>query len=219
LFKIILLLCVSIFLHAETYIYGIPETILLHLIETESNFNPNAANHNKNETIDYGLMQLNSSNIEYFTWKFNNGKPFDPMNVKDNLFIGCAYLYYLYEYTGTWYDAIWAYNAGPGNWNKRIMPQVTKYKLNHIFTALLRRDFMAKLSIHRTPEMDKINRGSLEGWEPFVYGDAIAKEVCWIPQILKQPWGWNQGIRIAGTKSFNHIKLKKTHIKKYIKKK
>ena len=205
---IILLLFINSFLFAETYIYGIPETILLHLIETESNFNPNAINYNKNGTIDYGLMQLNSSNIEYFTWKFNDFVPFDPMNVKDNLFIGCAYLYYLYEYTGTWYDAIWAYNAGPGNWKKRIMPEVTKRKLNHIFTALLRMDFMANISIHRIPEIEKIERGPLNNWEPYAYGDAIATEVCWIPQIMKQPWGWNQGIRLPLPKTKKIIQHK-----------
>lgn len=196
-YKLAFLFVLSVNLFSEPSVYGIPVSILYPLIYTESTFNPDAVNKNSDGSIDYGLMQLNSKYLKYFYWKFNNNVAIDPMNARENLRIGCAYLLHLYNYTGSWRDAIWAYNAGPGNWEKRILPEKTKNKLKIIFSAYLRRDYMSEythFSTSKAPEVIPQERGGLNGWEQCNYGEPIESDISWIPQIMKQPWGFNRGM-------------------------
>lgn len=44
--------------------YHVPSIVLLGIIKTESNGNPNAINRNRNGTVDIGLMQINSSWVQ-----------------------------------------------------------------------------------------------------------------------------------------------------------
>lgn len=145
---LVLLFFISSAAYCEETICGVPIELFNQLILSESNHNPNAINTNINGTQDLGYMQLNTKYLDWFAMKFNNNKPFDPFNKRDSIRIGCAYLRHLYEYTGSWFDAFWAYNAGPTAWKKNIMPVSTRKKLSRIFTYILRGDFMSATKKH-----------------------------------------------------------------------
>lgn len=40
--------------------FGVPPLLLKNIAKVESSLNPNCINHNKNGTIDYGIMQINT---------------------------------------------------------------------------------------------------------------------------------------------------------------
>jgi len=86
--------------------YNVPVHLALALIDTESGFDPQATNINKNGTIDVGLMQLNSSTFHTHTRK-------QLFNPEINVSLGLRYLRDMYDRLGTWEDAVMAYNAGP----------------------------------------------------------------------------------------------------------
>jgi soluble lytic murein transglycosylase-like protein len=52
--------------------YNIPPLLLKKIATIESGINPRALNHNANGTLDYGLMQINSSHLrELSQWGIN----------------------------------------------------------------------------------------------------------------------------------------------------
>jgi soluble lytic murein transglycosylase-like protein len=59
--------------------------LVLSLIKAESNFDPKAINYNSNESIDRGLMQLNSSS-------FMEMSPKEFYDIETNISLGCEYL-------------------------------------------------------------------------------------------------------------------------------
>ena len=85
--------------------YDIPITLLMALIEVESNFNPRAVNkHNGDGSRDYGLMQLNSDTFAEYSRD-------ELLDVDNNLLLGCSYLRGLYDKYGNWYMAVYRYNG------------------------------------------------------------------------------------------------------------
>lgn len=50
-------------IYASAYSYNIHPLLLLAIAKTESGFNRHAINKNKNGTTDYGMFQINSSNL------------------------------------------------------------------------------------------------------------------------------------------------------------
>jgi len=86
------------------------------IIEKESEWNPFTKSKNKNGTIDYGLMQLNSKYLkEYITkyGKYKSKKEYEPINnPRDNVELGIRYFALLYRKTGNYYDALLSYNCG-----------------------------------------------------------------------------------------------------------
>jgi len=66
--KFLLLFFLFFYQFAFTYcfdeaarMYGVSKDLLIAIAKVESNMKPNAINHNKNGTFDYGVMQINSA--------------------------------------------------------------------------------------------------------------------------------------------------------------
>jgi soluble lytic murein transglycosylase-like protein len=98
---------------------GIPPSLALAVAQTESNFNPNATNTNSNGTTDYGVMQINSSNLS----ALGLSNPLDP---EANINAGVGLLAQLYsQYGGNVQQTLWAYNAGPGSVTSGSLPSST----------------------------------------------------------------------------------------------
>lgn len=88
---------------------GVDPSLALAVAQQESSFNPNAVSKpNANGTVDYGLFQINSSNLA----SFGVSNPLDPTQ---NINAGVTYLgQLLTQYNGDQSKALAAYNAGPG---------------------------------------------------------------------------------------------------------
>jgi soluble lytic murein transglycosylase-like protein len=74
------------------------------IIETESNWNPEAINTNSDGSIDRGLGQLNSSWFHNEDWR-------DPVV---NIRYALLHLEYIRTQCDSWYQATIAYNCGLG---------------------------------------------------------------------------------------------------------
>ena len=95
--------------------YEIPPELLINLAIAESNLDPNAVG----VTGDIGILQLNP--------KYHpTGQATDPVWAID---YGAKYLKSLYKQTGSWENALIAYNWGIGNFQKHgpeAAPESTK---------------------------------------------------------------------------------------------
>jgi len=88
--------------------YGVPANLALGIASHESGFNPNATNVNTNGTVDYGVMQLNSTTVQTLGVA-------DPLDPQQNIDAGVGLLSkYLTQYGGNESLALQAYAAGPG---------------------------------------------------------------------------------------------------------
>lgn len=110
--------CISQPVHAECYEeagskYGISPVLLRAIAITESNENPFAVSPvNRNGTRDYGKMQISS-------WWFDKIKQYgiekkDLFNACQNVHVGAWVLAQSIQLMGNNWDAVGAYNAGPG---------------------------------------------------------------------------------------------------------
>jgi len=129
------------------YIYNlsaknkISYTLVLAIIQTESNFNARAIS----KTNDYGIMQINGSNIESFS-EGANLVDVDVLNPKNNIAMGIYYLSYLrqlwiakgYSANEVSFMTILGFNRGEGNAQKYVRKHglsntyVTKVNINKI---------------------------------------------------------------------------------------
>lgn len=117
-------------INAET---EIPLEVLSRIIEWESGWEcDRVSKPNRNGTRDMGLMQLNSAYLAYFA-RYNDGQPVDPLDPQQNLKVGMRYLSDLYGRMGSWYNAVAAYNAGPGRVSAGNLPATTRRYLDHVF--------------------------------------------------------------------------------------
>jgi soluble lytic murein transglycosylase-like protein len=112
--------------------YQIPPHYLTRLIERESNWDHTMVSSNSNGTKDYGLMQLNDKYYDEFKWRYNHGKDFDPLNIRDSIRIGCKHLSTMFKHTGTWEKAFSAYNAGLSRVRRNDIPTSTKKYVKYI---------------------------------------------------------------------------------------
>jgi len=76
--------------------------LVLCIIDTESNGNKNAFNRNRNQTADFGLMQVNSSHSE-------SVKDF---TVQQNIAFGIDYFSKCLDKSDSIFEAVGKYNAG-----------------------------------------------------------------------------------------------------------
>ncbi|WP_379354955.1 MULTISPECIES: lytic transglycosylase domain-containing protein [unclassified Paenibacillus] len=105
---------------------GISYELVLAIMKTESEFNEDVVS----ATKDYGLLQINQSNIKSFA-KAAGVRNVDPLDSKDNIAMGVYYLSYLREKylelgfseEDTYFLTILAYNRGEG--------AALKYVKNH----------------------------------------------------------------------------------------
>ena len=87
--------------------YGVPVTLALAVIKTESNFKEDAVS----SAGACGLMQLMPATFEaIFSELSRDGDIFDPSH---NIHAGVRYLWQMHERYGNWRVALAAYNAGP----------------------------------------------------------------------------------------------------------
>lgn len=107
--------------------FDIPYKYIYRLIYIESKFNDKAIRYENNGSVSIGCMQLNTGSLQYFSDKFNNGNDIDPFDKYQSIYVGCAYLKYLYtEFDNDWLSAFVAYNWGPGNFKLgRKIPRMT----------------------------------------------------------------------------------------------
>ena len=124
-------------LYKYATLYNVPIYYVVSQIIEESGFNPFAYNMNPDGTNDKGLTQLNSSNYDYFKWKFNKGKDYDPYNPEDAIRIGVQYLRYLYDHSGSWKLALMGYNAGPNKVRSGRIPARTKQYYKNIMSRVI----------------------------------------------------------------------------------
>jgi Transglycosylase SLT domain len=88
--------------------YGVPANLALGIASHESGFNANATNVNTNGTIDYGVMQLNTTTVQTLGVA-------DPLDPQQNIDAGVGLLAkYLTQYNGNDELALQAYASGPG---------------------------------------------------------------------------------------------------------
>ena len=99
---------------AASKAYGVPEDVILAVIETESGFKPDA----KSATGVRGIMQVTQSTYDGLGFKGDRSDPTNSINA------GAKLLSQLYRQYGNWDDAFSAYNGGAdavrglrtGNW-------------------------------------------------------------------------------------------------------
>lgn len=86
--------------------YGVSPDLLRAIAKAESNLNPSATNHNRNATVDVGLMQINSIWADQLgpTWNYL----FDPCT---NIMVGAWILSQcMSDYGSTW-QAVGCYHS------------------------------------------------------------------------------------------------------------
>lgn len=114
---------------SESEICNIPAEIVLAIMKTETqSFNTKAINHNSNGTYDSGIMQINSSNIDWMAETYNCPEfRNNPQDAKANIAVGIRHLASIYNayfqhYNGDVTKCLLAtagaYNRGIGNQNK-----------------------------------------------------------------------------------------------------
>jgi hypothetical protein len=103
--------------------YGVPENIIKAMIDAESSGNPYAVSP-KGAT---GLMQLMPGTAAGLGVT-------DSRDPYQNIMGGTKYISQMYNSygSGSWENALWAYNAGPGNMQKGVFPDETKNYINTV---------------------------------------------------------------------------------------
>ena len=86
-------------------VYNVPPALAFSLCAEESEYNPRALNHNKNETVDRGLFQLNNASFPKLKIE-----EFYDSNV--NASYGISHLRWCLNTAGTEISALAMYNAG-----------------------------------------------------------------------------------------------------------
>ena len=107
---------------------NIPISIFVRLIYFESRWDPNVISiPNTNGTKDYGLAQINGSNIKWFAKCFYYGnEEFNPMNPYHAVEACAKHLRYLNNiFLGNWNKTIKAYNCGVNGVLKNRIPKST----------------------------------------------------------------------------------------------
>lgn len=96
--------------------FDIPVKYIYRMCYIESKFEKNAIRYENNGTYSVGMLQINSSNFDYFSDKFNEGESFDPFDPYMNLYIGVSYMKYLNDkLERDWIKTFAAYQWGIGN--------------------------------------------------------------------------------------------------------
>jgi len=134
--------------------YGIHETILRAIAVTESAMDPRAINRNTNDSVDVGLMQINS---RWFPRLAEMGiQPGDLWDPCTNIYVGAWVLAGEVRHFGYTWRAIGAYNAGPGRSVGRSVAHEQRRRAyaQRVFHNLAddRRHFGDGVRIHARPQ-------------------------------------------------------------------
>jgi soluble lytic murein transglycosylase-like protein len=102
--------------------FKLSPVFILALIEIESRYNKKA----KSKKGCQGLVQLSKQTSKYLIVKFHTtGDVF--VDIRNNIFLGIAYLHELIEQQGNLLKAVTIYNKGYGNWVNN--PHISGYAL------------------------------------------------------------------------------------------
>lgn len=106
------------------------------LLTENTSLDPNAKSKpNRNGSVDLGLFQINSLNLEYFEEMFWNGSNFDIMNWQHNSVVAVGYINHLYDrFDGDLEKTAAAYNCGPGRVANGNIPDSTKKYVEKVMT-------------------------------------------------------------------------------------
>lgn len=85
--------------------------------------NINRDKYGKEISRDEGPYQLNNANYILFADSYNDGKKYNPYDEWQSRRIARQLLIDYYNFTGTWFDAIVAYNCGIGTWSRKMVPK------------------------------------------------------------------------------------------------
>lgn len=91
---------------------GVPVEEICRIIWEESKWYPKAYNVNRNGTQDRGLMQLNSSCLAEWSWRYNGGMRINAFDAETNLRVGIRHYAALKKVVKTTRRAVLAWNAG-----------------------------------------------------------------------------------------------------------
>jgi hypothetical protein len=110
--------------------YGVPPDIALQVARRESGLHHYGADGNvlRGKAGEYGLFQLMPGTAA--------DCGINPLMLEDNVDCGVRYLAQQYRTFGSWDLALSAYNAGPGNVSKGIIPESTKRYVASILEPL-----------------------------------------------------------------------------------
>ncbi len=111
--------------------YGVPEELILAIIQQESAFNPKAYNKNKDGTEDRGLMQVNYQHNIRLMREYGIEDPDQLYDIALNIELGTRILYENYKRLGNWVMAVKAYNGlKADNWDyvKSVFNKVAMFK-------------------------------------------------------------------------------------------
>ncbi len=97
---------------------GVPEKLLIAIAKVESDFNPRAINYNKDGTTDYGIMQINTVNIQDLGLSYS--RIYNPCY---NIYAGAIVLRQCINQYGFGWRAVSCYNAGH-YWNPHYVMKV-----------------------------------------------------------------------------------------------
>lgn len=121
-------------------LYNIPKNLIYAIIKKESDFNPFAYNKNKDDTEDYGIMQVNFLHNKALMEEFGIKDPSELFDIKTNILLGTKILSDNYKKYKDWRLAIKAYNGiNADNWD------YVKDVLNN-YAKLQEKDYVDKLS-------------------------------------------------------------------------
>jgi soluble lytic murein transglycosylase-like protein len=113
---------------------GVPSALALAIAQQESSFDPNAVNSsNNNGTSDYGIFQINSSNLPALGLS-----PSSVMDPTTNINAGVSMLAQLQsQYGDDTPSIVAAYNAGPGAVNSGNIPASTQSYVASVLANLV----------------------------------------------------------------------------------
>lgn len=89
--------------------FGVPPLLLKNIAKVESSLNPNCINHNKNGTIDYGIMQINT--VHFAELQRYGVSERNIMNPKVNIMAGAILVKKLIDNNQINYDSIGKYHS------------------------------------------------------------------------------------------------------------
>lgn len=120
---------VTFYLIHYAFHYDIPLHLFMALSWAESRFNPRVINRNKNNSYDYGVMQLNSNTFGHVITEFGRGYIF---SIKNNIDLSGFYFRDRYNFLNAWPLAIMAYNCGIRRVKNGHIPESTVYYMSRI---------------------------------------------------------------------------------------
>ena len=124
-------------------VYSIDPALAFALCAEESSYNPQALNHNRNNTIDRGLFQLNSASFPHIT-------AVDFFDIKLNTRYGLSHLRLCLDVAGTEVAALAMYNAGTNRVNAHGTP---KHTLDYVSRILNRQYNIERLFLAEYPNI------------------------------------------------------------------